>query len=181
LEGGVKCDRDVTKKRRLKFVLILAICALTFLSSLGLYLVSRFIWPEANGLSIGFRRLGTRYDVICGIHDGDNDLWYYENILPTGSLLNASRVTCSRTVVGFHITMYFPNGHDWYLAVGAPFWFLIPVGLLGIELSRRRLKQNIATGTCEVCGYDLRASKDRCPECGTPFTASAKSQPRPPI
>ncbi len=56
--------------------------------------------------------------------------------------------------------------HSW----GVPMW--MATGLFGSmlwlfyhPLHRRRKRKKL--GLCLKCGYDLRASKDRCPECGT--------------
>jgi hypothetical protein len=53
----------------------------------------------------------------------------------------------------------------WFVAV--LFGFLSPVLILKWRMHRR-----ILAGCCSRCGYDLRATPDRCPECGTAPTAS---------
>jgi hypothetical protein len=57
----------------------------------------------------------------------------------------------------------------WNLNVGIPPWFAIAM-LLTLPLIRWcrqffRLRR-ARIGACSSCGYDLRATPDRCPECG---------------
>ena len=61
-----------------------------------------------------------------------------------------------------------PIGNIAFRYVFVPFWFLLALAVMPAALgkaasyrSRRR-----ALGLCVRCGYDLRASSGRCPECG---------------
>ena len=47
------------------------------------------------------------------------------------------------------------------------------LGIFEIARRKRQLIHRIRRGGCPVCGYDLRASTNRCPECGTPIPAEA--------
>jgi hypothetical protein len=56
-----------------------------------------------------------------------------------------------------------------------PFWFLTVVWLVPPLLwvvRRNRIGRRRRNRLCVICGYDLRASSDRCPECGTAIAAS---------
>jgi hypothetical protein len=47
----------------------------------------------------------------------------------------------------------------------APLFAFLPAGVWLTRLVRRRRRARV--GLCPACGYDLRATPDRCPECGT--------------
>jgi len=67
----------------------------------------------------------------------------------------------------------FGSGRVWRARGVVPFWF--PTAVLGVlpawQFVRRRRRP--LPGACRSCGYDLRASPGRCPECGAERTPEA--------
>jgi uncharacterized membrane protein YGL010W len=72
-----------------------------------------------------------------------------------------------------------PPGDDWADIVGSAVgvFTLILSPFIGVTggvvhalVVNARFKGRERHGLCTVCGYDLRASSERCPECGTPRT-----------
>jgi hypothetical protein len=81
-------------------------------------------------------------------------------------------------LAGVHFSRYYNGPRYWQfhifyrtllLLFGAyPSVMLLRFCRYHLDVGRRRIER----GLCPVCAYDLRASKDRCPECGTPIPAN---------
>jgi hypothetical protein len=62
------------------------------------------------------------------------------------------------------------SGFGW---VVVPYWLLALATVPGAWLAVARMRKTILArvrrsyGHCPACGYDVRATPDRCPECGT--------------
>jgi hypothetical protein len=67
------------------------------------------------------------------------------------------------------------TSHSVPLPVVAAITAMLPVIWIARVLGRaRRTRCCWMRGVCPACGYDLRASPDRCSECGTPRPSSSK-------
>jgi len=81
-------------------------------------------------------------------------------------------------VAGF-FCYYFDAYGDSELQIVLPMAFTVallaglPLVAIALDLHRRRRARRGATN-CRSCGYDLRATPDRCPECGTASTAATQ-------
>jgi hypothetical protein len=70
----------------------------------------------------------------------------------------------------------YQGNHYWRFAAAIPFWALLTLFAVypSVRAWRRRRTHALSDQCrCAFCGYDLRASKERCPECGTAIPAKA--------
>ena len=60
-----------------------------------------------------------------------------------------------------------------------PYWAICVIGIAPLALQMliaRRRRRRADTLHCRTCGYDLRATPERCPECGEPTLAATMEQ-----
>jgi hypothetical protein len=55
-----------------------------------------------------------------------------------------------------------------WVALFAGLYLLLFLAMGGVVLYAKYAEGEMPGKVCRVCGYDLRASPERCPECGTP-------------
>ena len=81
-----------------------------------------------------------------------------------------------------------PGKYVWVRLLVVPYWMVVlatALPLVGIVFRAVRGRRRTRAGLCAACGYDLRASPERCPECGAESRLAAlpvavPAQPPPP-
>ena len=80
---------------------------------------------------------------------------------------------------GSHLGFYgvhqsYPGGRS-RRVIRIPYWFIVLLFAAPPILRMFIRRTGVVLGKCPVCGYDLRATHERCPECGTVPETAVKS------
>ena len=98
--------------------------------------------------------------------------------------------------IGYRFALVYPPGFasgpltqadavGWNRSWWAPYWLVtLAAALPAMLLTRRlvrgaRMQRRRARGQCAACAYDLRASSDRCPECGAAHVSNTPGNSEP--
>lgn len=158
--------------KRWIFNILAGFSLLLFVATVGLWVRSRlfladdelFVLKSQNGIYSQYGQL--EFGILSIPMSDDYDLASHEFFAGGLQLVKAGRPMPGISVGT--VSSFLLRVDDWFLCL---LFSLLPAAWL-VHRFRSRPHQ---TGMCRVCGYDLRASKDRCPECGTPITTGAKT------
>jgi hypothetical protein len=163
---------------------VVAVASLLFcLAALGLWMRSYFAYQyvirkeprDTQWVEVSRGELSVL--LLRGANMGDLPLgspaeWGWGSHSPT-DLLPITRTLApgeSRPLLGFYVRRGPYNfGSSTKVIVPMPAVVVVlalPAAVWGVVLVRRRRARRLAAGRCLGCGYDLRATPQRCPECG---------------
>ncbi len=191
MRGGTGESRggEIVKHRLFTFFCIvsLALCLAVCVLWIRSYWFSETIaWQTIDG----YRRLTTRrgsLELGLFLAPGTNkpaDTFgpRYNSDIPTGpfdwiNILDIdfpqNRIDWNHAGFSWHQVREGRNGYT-HVAAFAPFWSialltgLLPLAWTAVRWRCRTLnRRHQAQDLCPNCGYDMRATPDRCPECGT--------------
>jgi hypothetical protein len=116
-------------------------------------------------------RIGQRLEIRCITMGGAPSAWAWPSMwwfqvakqdfrAPIPTVATTAPTTAPAITYPLHLSHF-----------SIPYWFLLlPVAIYAVyrlvDLPNQRLRKRFAAGQCLACGYDLRYTPDRCPECG---------------
>jgi hypothetical protein len=165
----------VPRSRRLFALLAvvsLAAAAAAVVGWVRSYSVARYVW---DGTAVGERGMVSTSGHVLFYSEAAIGAFRFKDAAGVGSATrpapsDVGQYVPTNTVAHLRIAGFgFFSGDDGRTSqrcVIVPYWFLACVPALTGLWCIRRARRRPAALVCASCGYDLRATPDRCPECG---------------
>ena len=163
VRASIDYNVDVTTLRRRLFTGASVLSLILCLATVGLWVRSYWTRDSWGRFSNG----------ICGCQFATNSgrlQWAWDTMMPTRGWLHSAEPASTTDDPWFAVHHYDfrPRAESWFvfvpIALPAILFAVAPVWwLLG---RRRTMRRRRKLGVCDRCGYDLRATPNKCPECG---------------
>jgi hypothetical protein len=171
--GKASYNRGVRRLRRIAFTCLTLLSVIAFVATVALWTHSQFAsyWV---GLYVGkFGLIGTNFRSYGGIDLRRlNAHWTSSAELQRFEFDSYPAETRSNPLWFVpryhHRTFPLPRLEREIWDVRIPYWLMLLVSSVPPALwwRDRRKRNRVQLGHCQTCGYDLRATPARCPECG---------------
>jgi hypothetical protein len=164
-----------------------------FAFTVAIFVSSVAGWWLSYRMTCDVTRLGPTFDCGASLTVAQLGLWsrshspnvpttlwqwaHYPAPLDFRQLKFASGAT-EMALLNFRFVHEKPASGGDYCVVQIPFVAIVIISGVIVLIGtwrRVRARRRFARGCCQVCGYDLRASPDRCPECGTARDAAPET------